>query len=436
MSEATDSCDLAWNGRTTVAKSQPNVCNGGSWSIMYASAQSDFAWVHFGKSLLWAGVESLGFFLLVSVHGIAPTLAGAAMFATLIWNAVLDGVIGVAIARSWITQHTLRWMNYLAIPCAGLSFALLPFVLPGGEIVPIFLLFASRTAFSLIDVQHNFASAPLADAAGHLRTARLRALLATFAAAAVAFSAAPLIDASDQAMLSSAMLVSVVGILSCLCMIPLPRLLDRTANHVPAEFMNPFAVRPALIGYAAISAIGFAGVGAVPKALLQIDFGNGWESAAVLPILTIARLSANPASSLLVARGSILPALRMALLACGGSAMLLPLTGVSTALDVLMIASFGISAGAVALLSWARLTEVLAYTGGRSAPVGVFTMFVKFGLGTSALFAGYWLDDARGGTVSAGPASLLPLSFAVLVCCAIAALLLGATTTPSQRIGS
>jgi Na+/melibiose symporter-like transporter len=402
---------------------------------VYTSAKSDFALGHFGKSLLWGGVESLGLYLLVSVHGITPALAGTVLFASMIWNALLDGAFGLLVGRQWLGRERLAAATRAAIFLAGISFALLPIATPLGSWWPISLLFVTRSAFSLIDVQHNLASAPLADRTGHLPTARLRSLLATLAAATIAFAAVPMIQASGESTGDAALLIAALGVVSCFAMVRIPRLL----RHLSPGCTNAIApgFSRAILGFAVLVALGFAGLGAVPKALLQIDFGSGWMAAAVLPILTLARLAANPVSTLLSRSGGILTGLRLALLSSGVTAAAMPLLGVHPLADVTLIAVFGVSAGAVAVLSWAHLTEILAFKEGRSSPVGNFTMFSKFGLSASALLAGFWLEHTGGGRSTVTPDALLPLCSVVLMCCVISAMLLGGLrgdVRPNQSI--
>lgn len=150
--------------------------------------------VHFGKTLLWVSEDALALYLMVRVLELSPALAGSIFLASALLNAACDGLFGKALARRPAIQVHLPAMLCAIVPLAGISFAALPF-LPTGDIgSAIVMLLIFRVMFSMADVPHNALTQGLSLNHGHLRIARLRALLAGGASLVVATIAFLVLD--------------------------------------------------------------------------------------------------------------------------------------------------------------------------------------------------------------------------------------------------
>lgn len=115
---------------------------------------------NFGKAIVWNTLELFFIFYLTDLAGLAPSTAGLLILITLVWDAVLDPVIGLAADR---TRSPLgKYGPYILIgaPISSLSFILiffLPELTSGVMSLPLAVvsLLIFRTGYTLIDLPHN-----------------------------------------------------------------------------------------------------------------------------------------------------------------------------------------------------------------------------------------------------------------------------------------
>lgn len=399
--------------------------------------------VHFGKSLLWAGEDALAIFVMVQFLALSPAVVGALFFASALWNAVCDGLFGIAMSRwSWLGRH-MPALCMVAIAASGISFALLPLVPVGNLLLAGTLLFVFRTGFSLADVAHNGLTARLTGRLGHLRVAQLRAVGSALAALIVAALSVVLLGARQEAVAAATRMVPVIGLFATMLMLPLPWLLAGNTG-LPAKTSR---IIPEIAGtefwtYCLATAIGVAGLAAMGKAVLHIDFDRAGIGTAALLLLTVGRLSAvwlwTPFARVFGNRF----ALALSYVATGASALMIPLLAKAQgAGPVLLLTAAGICGGGTAFLSWSMLTRVLDSHGDKNrepelqgyvAAFGFFTMTTKAGLGLSGVMVGLWLSTNRSiGTGYAG--SFWPLAVMCFAASLAAAALIALPQARSMR---
>nr|WP_255696918.1 MFS transporter [Sandaracinobacteroides sayramensis] len=391
--------------------------------------------VHFGKSLLWAGEDALALYILVRIVELPPALAGVMFLASSLWNALCDGLFGAALQRWPATGRFVPLLSALALLACGGAFAALPLVEKGDAAIAIALLFLFRTGFSLADLPHNALTRQLAQSRGDLGIARLRAAGASAAAIVVGLAAYLLLDSQGSGSSPAFALIGGIGLVAILFMAPLPLLLardGRAAAPAPAPETKPAADR-FLSLYCLATAIGLAGIAAIAKALLHLDFGAAELGAAVVLVMTVGRLAAVWLWSPVARRLGNRPALALAYATSGIAAPLLALLaplGPAVAWPATIL--FALLGGGIAMLCWAVLSEALGRGGRQESPgryaaaFGLFTMSMKVGLGLSAALTGAWLS-ASGAAAGLAPATLLPLALmATLASFAAALMILGA----------
>jgi GPH family glycoside/pentoside/hexuronide:cation symporter len=136
---------------------------------------------NFGKNIVWSASELALIFVFTDLFGVPPALAGLVILLSLIWDALLDPLVGAFADR--LGRFTpLIWAG---APLMGLSFVAMlggPAAGLNGIAPACVALFALRTAYSLVDIPHNALIARLA-AEPHQRT-KLAGARFVFSAAA------------------------------------------------------------------------------------------------------------------------------------------------------------------------------------------------------------------------------------------------------------
>lgn len=389
--------------------------------------------VHFGKTLLWVGEDALAFYLMVGLLALPPGLAGSLFLASALLNAACDGLFGQALARWPVLSRHLPAMLWLVVPACGVSFAALPFLPVGNLLSVIALLLLFRTTFSMADVPHNALTHVLAARHGHLAIARIRAFLSGSASLVIAFVAFLLLGAADGEAPLVKTLIGMIGVGALALMIPLPFLVRRFRDMLPAGPASPGgrgAARPSLLLFCLVSAIGIAALATLGKAILHIEFEVPAIGAAALVLITAGRLGSIWIWSPLARRIGNRRALSLAYLASGLTAFLLPgmassAFGAGTA--VLLVLA-GVTGGGIALLSWAVLSELIAARS-RGVPgsrhvtgFSLFTMSTKVALGLSGVMVGAWLST-RSDALHADPSAFSTLAAAVFLMSGLTAVL-------------
>jgi GPH family glycoside/pentoside/hexuronide:cation symporter len=391
-----------------------------------------YAAVHFGKSLLWAGEDALALYIMVQLLALPPTHAGALFLASAVWNAICDGMFGLALQRWPALLAQLPLVAAIGLLLCGLGFAALPLLPPGAAGAAAALLVLFRTGFSLLDLPHNMLTRRLAAITGDLGIARVRSIGAGSAALLVGVAAVPLVWGGLHAGPSPWPWIAGIGALAMLCMAPLPGLL-RAMPAPLADLPSPQHASPSaeLAAFCLAVAIGIGAIAGAAKSMLHIDFAAPDLSAIVVLLLTAARLGGVLVWAPLARKWGVRPMLATALAGAGASVPLIACSGgLGTGWTLAGLLLFGTLAGGVALLCWARLSEILRATGLHgndaryAAGFAACTMAMKLGLGVSAMLAGLWLSSAGAATGIAPDRMLLPGLMAAAGCAVAAAIIL------------
>lgn len=389
---------------------------------------------HLAKNLLWSGEEAFAFYVLVVVLRLDPVLSGGVFLAGSAWNAMLDFVWGMLLARRPQIGRCLPAIAALAAPVACASFALLPLAGAGsfGTAATLILLF--RTSFALFDVPHNALSAPLAERHGHLRLMRLRSIAAAAGALVAAALALPLMLVATPGLLllpfASLALAALVGLL------PVPWMLARLWQDVPERPVSPrlsdmARVALCVLPFCLAQMVGAGALGAVGKGLLHLKIRTQWVLAAAPLAIGLARLAVVPAWEAIVRRRGIAQGLSIAYFCIGVVILLLPVAvGVGPVGALVAFAVFGTLVSGIALLAWTGFSQLVAHEpaihgpGDSSLAYGLFTATTKIGLGASACLAGNWLGSQPGRMVPEGTA-LWPLAIGTAALCVVCSIFAG-----------
>lgn len=400
-----------------------------------------YSCVHVGKSLLWAGEDALTLYIMVRFLALPPALAGAIFLASALWNALCDGLIGAALHRSAWLRRRMPLLSVPAILASALGFAVLPLAAQHSAWWVAGLLLLFRTGFSLADVPHNGLTRLLAGDGQHLRAARIRAIGSAGAALVIGLVCVAMLNPSDNARSTVALLAGGIALAALVLMAPLPFLLaaDRESRDKLSidERAGPFG-NHALWIYCGATMLGLAGLGATGKALLHLDFVARGIGPAALLLATTGRLGSIWIWSPVALRIGNRTALGLAYVASSAAALLLPwLAGAAGLSVVFLLILFGVAGGGVALLSWAVLTETIdrrlpADRPGFTAAFGMFTMCMKVALGLAAVLVGGWLW-ASDASVNADPAKFWSLGLLVALACGLAGGIITLSKTARRR---
>jgi len=118
-----------------------------------------YALGNLGKSSLWSFIELFALFYLTDVLGIAASLAGLIILASLVWDALTDPIMGIVADRLRERFPTARLYFLAGAPVTALAFIAffnadaVPAGYRGFYILIVLMLF--RTAYTIVDVPHN-----------------------------------------------------------------------------------------------------------------------------------------------------------------------------------------------------------------------------------------------------------------------------------------
>ena len=359
-----------------------------------------FSRVHVGKSLLWAGEDSLILYVMIRFLALSPALAGAIFLASSLWNALCDGAIGTLMHRRSRPARWLPAVTWGAILAASLGFAMLPLLPAHAPWTVAGVLLLIRTGYALVDVPHNGLTRSLARDGQHLRAAQIRAGGSAGAALIVGAACAALLWSSSPGRTTAALLVGSIAGVALLLMTSLPRLLatEPPEREASGAKQSESTMSTALWHYCGATMLGLAGLGAMGKALLHLRGpGTGVIETGIMLVIVARLASIGIWSSIARRMGSRL-ALAFAYLVCAIAALAFPLAAQTGGMALLMaLGLFGLAGGGVTMVGWAVLSEVLdtgvstergtAYT----AAFGLFTMSMKIALGLSGALVGGWL---------------------------------------------
>ncbi|WP_247712134.1 MFS transporter [Qipengyuania qiaonensis] len=177
---------------------------------------------NFGKNILASSIEVLLLFVLTEMLDIEPAIAGLLILSTLIVDALLDPVVGVASDRTY--GRFGRYGPYIlsGAPLCAITFAAI-FALPASDWANLFTigaaLFGFRIAYSLIDLPHNALIMIVAPGgAMRSRIVIFRFFFSTLATLAVALLLRPITE-SGAASGIIAKTGLAIAVLSCFVMI-------------------------------------------------------------------------------------------------------------------------------------------------------------------------------------------------------------------------
>jgi glycoside/pentoside/hexuronide:cation symporter, GPH family len=184
--------------KTQIASADRSITRG--WRLgVYASG-------NFGKNILWGTGEVTLLFMLTDMLGMDPALAGGLLLASLVFDAMLDPVVGYTADRFQSPLGKYGALILAGAPLASLSFVAL-YSLPLLERPSIALAFllicAFRFGYSLIDTPHNaLISRVRPDGPGRARLAGYRFFFSSLAALVLAFAIAPMVNSETRTLLS------------------------------------------------------------------------------------------------------------------------------------------------------------------------------------------------------------------------------------------
>ncbi|ROT93421.1 MFS transporter [Altererythrobacter sp. FM1] len=121
--------------------------------------QVSFSGVSFSKSLLWGGSEYFLLAYLVIILGLPPKLAGAVIFASLVYSALADPILSMLLAmRKKARSLSVLMLAGGVLSCIsfGALFALGMWTNNRPDLIwVVSLIFLFRTAYALLDLPHN-----------------------------------------------------------------------------------------------------------------------------------------------------------------------------------------------------------------------------------------------------------------------------------------
>ena len=181
---------------------------------------------NFSKNILASSVDVLLLFVMTDMLRINPALAGLIMLSSLVLDALLDPLVGLATDRMRGPLGRYGPFILLGAPIsAGMFIAL--FQLPAlglhSALLVALLSWGFRLGYSLIDLPHNALMTAVAPAGPErARLATYRFLFSSLASLIIAMSLRPLADGDDASGLSASSLASLsiaIGLSSALVMV-------------------------------------------------------------------------------------------------------------------------------------------------------------------------------------------------------------------------
>lgn len=361
---------------------------------------------------MWCGADLLTLYLLVSVHGIDPILAGAVFLAGLVANAFADLGVGIWLARRPRDASVLAGGG---LALAALAFPATVLAAPHGAGALLAATLAFRIAYAGCDVPHNALLARLGSDSGraiHLARGRTlgTALASLIAAAVTSGTIAPL--PSLWAIAAAAFAIGAV-------MVPLLAACPLPPHDVPG---HPRASAWLPLPFLAASVIGIVALGALGKAVLHLP--NGWAQAGgggtILMLLIVGRT----VSAMIPVR--IANARRgLAILAAAFLATAIVAAGFAAGAPPVMLVLLGAVMGMTNLIGWALLPALARGPRG----YGLYTMASKLALGA----AGLALAGGLGRVPAFSPAGFVTFALGVAAACVAAALIARTRLTPAAH---
>lgn len=386
--------------------------------------QVGYASGNLGKSLLWTSLELLLLFYLTEIGGIHPVFAGLAILVSLVWDGLINPVIGYWLDRRSAKGKDYRPLLFWGPPFAAILFCailLVPLVsshLRGFALVLVLLLF--RTAYAVLDVPHNALLAQMVlTKTVRTRLAATRFFFSSIGGLTISLLVAPVIVQQDRqtVIVQVATLAAAAGVILVFSvwqsLVPariasLARFTERAVPVKPWRFVKNIFGNPAVILY-----LGTAGTYAATAPLfaktlpflLRYVADDAELLPAALAALTTGQIIAMPTWTLLANR---IGRYRVAVLCMGGLICAAAAFYASLSLDpaytLIATGCCGLFNGGMILVIWSLagdVAESIAETSGIRADAGLLaflTMVQKCAIGVAAMIAGLSLH--LGGFVS------------------------------------
>ncbi len=182
---------------------------------------------NFSKNILWGMGETTLLYTMTEMLGISAALAGGILLLSLVFDGVLDPVIGYVSDRLSTPFGQFGPLILLGAPVAAISFAGF-YALPLFEVrniwLPICLLLMFRFGYSLIDLPHNaLLSKVRSDSRGRVRLSGYRFAFSSLASLIIAFAVSPIFSSATHgdgiAPLHMAVFTAVIGGVSAVVMV-------------------------------------------------------------------------------------------------------------------------------------------------------------------------------------------------------------------------
>lgn len=164
--------------------------------VMPLAGQIGYAFGNFGKSLMWTSLEYFLLFYLTDVIGLRAAVAGLVVLVSLLWDALINPLVGY-----WIDRRASQGLDYRPFlrwaPVAASVLFTAIFLTPFStamtmSIYLLVVLILFRSAYALFDVPHNGLLAQLpVDSPTRTRLAAMRYFFSSLGGLTIAYIAAP-----------------------------------------------------------------------------------------------------------------------------------------------------------------------------------------------------------------------------------------------------
>lgn len=373
------------------------------------SLTAAYTGAHYGKSLFWYMTELLFGFYLAEIYGLSPATLGTLLAVFLLWDAVTDPLIGLAIARRQISTPGLLTAQLIGAGLSAGAFWLVFLKPPLGEAgligYALALGLAFRTAYTLFDVPQNALMKRLADdGKARLTLSSLRTAFSALATLTISLASALILASEDQKVRSDRF--ALAAGLFVLIALASAFLLERagrgraypamTGNGDLGLVLRATLLDPALLRL--FLAVFFLSVGWPLFGKLIAFFAAYVEGEAVrtgtyVATLAVAAVLSQPAWIALgrqVSRNGFIAAAILTL--AMGAGLFVTLAAASPSLAVASVALLSAGSSALGLLVWTRLADSLSEAHLSEAndvlAFGVFTFASKLALSLGGLMLG------------------------------------------------
>ena len=359
---------------------------------------------------MWTASDLLTIYLLVSLYGVDPRIAGGLFLAGLVANGTADLCVSL-----WLDRHPYRAapLAMCSLVLAAASFPATILLAPHGPWALLAATLVFRIAYAGCDVPHNALMTRLGSTPPRAAwLARVRTI-GTALASLVAAWGAPGTDAAATA--TSLWIMALAALLVGSAMVPLlataPLAVAKAAPTTRACRLTGLPV-----SFLAASIIGIVALAGLARAVLHLPAAL-IDGSMILALLIAGRTL----SALLPVPNGTTSCGSTSLCGTYLAAAVIAAT-CAYSIGAVTVVLLGFAMGATNLVGWALLP---ALADGPRA-YGVYTMTSKLALGASGLV----LAGGLGGVATFGPATFSAFALAVAGACIMAAVLARIPLTP------